>query len=83
MAVDALDVLVAVPGPQRPKDKVRPIGRRKQSEPVDPPVLANPVSGRHMIGMCVFGESGRLSLLGGEVTLLLFSEVEEPPCRFR
>src|SRR5713101_1301312 len=57
VAVHTLDFLVPVPGPQCPKDKVRPISRRKQSEPVDPPVLANPVPGLHMIGMCVFGES--------------------------
>ena len=82
VAVHTLDFLVPVAGPQRPKDKVRPIGRRKQSEPVDPPVLANPVPGRHMIGMGVFGESRCLGLLGGEVTLLLFGELEEPSCRF-
>jgi hypothetical protein len=32
-----------------------------------------------MIGVRVFGESSCLGLLGGEETLLLFSELEEPP----
>jgi hypothetical protein len=35
-----------------------------------------------MIGVRVFGESGRLSLLGGEETLLLLSELEESPRGF-
>jgi len=30
-----------------------------------------------MIGVRVFGESGRLSLLGGEETLLLLSKLDE------
>jgi hypothetical protein len=82
VAVYTLDFLVSVPGPQRPKHKVRPISRRKQSEAVDPPVLTDPVPGLHMIGIGVFGESGRPRLLGGEETLLPFSELEEPPRRF-
>src|ERR1035437_4964345 len=66
VAVYALDFLVPVPGPQRPKDEVGPISRRKQSEPVDTPVLADPVPDLHMIGVRVFGEAGRvLTLFGG------------------
>jgi hypothetical protein len=45
-------------------------------------VLANPVPDLHVIGVCVFGESGRLGLLGGEEALLLLSDFEEPPRRF-
>src|SRR5216683_1274209 len=82
VAVCTLDFLVPVPGPQCPKDEVGPISRRKQSEPVDTAVLADPVPDLHMIRVCVFGESGRLSLLGSEETLLLLSELEEPPRRF-
>jgi hypothetical protein len=29
-----------------------------------------------MIGMCIFGESGRLGLLRGEEALLLFGEIK-------
>ena len=82
VAVYALDFLVSVPGPQRPKHKVRPISCRKQSEPVDTAVLADPVPNMHVIRVCVFGESGRLGLFGGEETLLLLSKLEEPPRRF-
>ena len=49
----------------------------KKSEPVDSPVFAHPVPCLHVIGVRVFGEPGRLSLLGGEVALLLLSELEE------
>jgi len=82
VAVYTLDLLVPVPGPQCPKYEVGPISRRKQSEPVDTAVLADPVPYLHMIGVCVFGESGRLGLLGGEETLLLLSEFKEAPRRF-
>jgi hypothetical protein len=82
-AVDTLDFLIPISRPQRPKDEVKPISRRKQSEPVDTPVLADPVPGVHIIEVCVFGESGRLGLLGGEkALLLLLGELEEPPRRF-
>jgi hypothetical protein len=76
VAVYALDFLVPVPGPQCPKDEVGPIRCRKQSEPVDAAVLADPVPDLHMIRVCVFGKASRLGLLGGEETLLLFSELE-------
>ena len=82
VAVHTLDFLVPVPGPQSPKDEVRPISRRKQSEPVDPPVLADPVPYLDMIGVSVLSEAGCLGLLGGEEPLLLFSELEETPRRF-
>ena len=82
VAVYTLDLPVPVPGPQCPKDQVRPISHRKQNEPVNTAVLPCPVPGFHMIGMCAFGESGRPGLLGGKETLLLFSELEEPPLRF-
>jgi hypothetical protein len=42
-------------------------------------VLAYPVPYLHVIGVCVFGESRCLGLLGGEEALLLLSELEEPP----
>src|SRR5882724_13696727 len=81
MAIYTLDFFVPVPGPERPKDKVRPIGCRIQSEPVDTAVLADPVPCMHMIRVRVFSESGRFGLLGGEESLLLLSELEEPPGR--
>ncbi len=58
-----------------------PVRDRIQSQPVDTPVLTDPVAGPHMIRMHVFGESSRLGLLGGEVTLLLAGDLKEPPRR--
>ena len=82
VAVDTLDFLVPVPGPQRPKDEVGPISCRKQSEPVDATVLADPVSDLDVVRMSVFGESGCLGLLRGEEALLLLGDLKEPPRRF-
>ena len=82
VAVYTLDFLIAIPGPQCPQDEVGPISRRKESEPVDAAVFADPVPHLHMIRVCVFGESGCLGLFGGEEALLLLSELKEPPRRF-
>jgi len=60
------------------RPKIRQMGRAH----LDTAVLADPVSNLHMIGVCVFGESGRLGLLRGKETLLLLGELEEPPRRF-
>ena len=79
VAVYTLDFLIPVPGPQRPKDEFGPISRRKQSEPVDTAVLADPVPDLDVIRMGVFGESGSLGLLRGEEALLLLGDLEEPP----
>ena len=79
VAVYALDDFVPIPGPQCPQNKVRAIRSRKEGEPVNSPVLADPVSCLYVIGVCVLGESGSLSLLRGEEALLLFSNAEEPP----
>jgi len=65
-----------------PENEVWPISRRKQSEPVDTTVLADPVPYLHVIGMCVFRKPGRLGLLRGEEALLRLRELEEPPRRF-
>ena len=70
VAVYALDFLVPVPGPKGPKDKVGPIRCGKKRQPVDTTVLTDPVSCVYMVGMCVFGETSRLGLLGREKTLL-------------
>jgi hypothetical protein len=55
VTVYSLDFLVPVPGPQRPKNKVGPIGRRKQGESINTSVFANPIPGLHMIRVGVFG----------------------------
>jgi hypothetical protein len=81
VAVYTLD-LVPVPGPQCPKGKLGPVGRRKQGESVDTAVLPDPVPDLHMIGMGVLCESSGLGLLRGEEALLLLGELEAAPRRF-
>jgi hypothetical protein len=40
------------------------------------------VPGLRVVGMRIFGKSGRLGLLRSEEALLLLGEIEEPPRRF-
>jgi hypothetical protein len=82
MAVYAFDFLVPVSRPQRPEDQIGTICRREKGEPVNTAVLTDPVPRVHMIWMCVFGESGRLGLLGCEKALLLLSGLEESASGF-
>ena len=70
MAIDPFDFFVPVPRPECPEDKVWPVSQWEQSEPVNAPVLADPVPDLHMIGVGVLGESGCLGLLRGEEALL-------------
>jgi len=79
MGVNTLDLLISVARPECPKDEIRPIGHRKQGEPVDAAVLTDPVSSLDVVGMRVLGESSRLGLLRGEESLLLLGELKKPP----
>ena len=45
-------------------------------------VLADLVPNLHVIGMSILSESGGFGLFGGEETLLLLGNLEEPPRRF-
>ena len=82
VTVDPLNFLIPVPRPQRPEDKFWPIRRRKQSEPVNATVFADPVSDLDVVRMSVFGEPGCLGLLRGEKALLLLGDLKETPRRF-
>src|ERR1035438_311608 len=79
MTIDTIDLFLPVPRPERPKYKIGPIRRREQRQAVDAAVFPAPVSGLHVVGMRIFGKSGRLGLLRGEEALLLLGEIEEPP----
>ena len=81
MTVDPFYLFLPISGSERPKYKIGPIRRREQRQAVDAAVFAVPVPGLHMVGMRIFGESGRLGLLRSEETLLLLGEIEEPPRR--
>ena len=82
MTVNPLYLFLPIPGPERPEHKIGPIRRREQRQMVDAAVFPGPVPGLHMVGMRIFGESGRLGLLRSEEALLLLGEIEEPPRRF-
>ena len=82
VAVDALDFLVPVSGPQCPQNKVRAVTGWKEGEPIDSTMFAEPVSGLHMVGMRVLGKASRLRLLGREKPLLLFGEFKKSVGRF-
>ena len=74
MAVDSLNLLLAIPRPERPKDELGPIGYREQSGLVDPAMLTDPVSNLNVVGMGILlGKSSRLGLLCGEEALLLLA----------
>jgi len=81
MTIDTIDLFLPVPRPERPKYKIGPIRRRKQRQAVDTAVFPDPVPGLHVVGMRIFGKSGRLGLLRSEEALLLLGEIEEPPRR--
>jgi hypothetical protein len=82
MTINAFDLFVPVPGPERPEHKIGPIRRREQRQAVDAAVFPDPVPGPHVVGMRIFGESGRLGLLRSEEALLLLGKIEELPRRF-
>jgi hypothetical protein len=82
MTINAFDLFVPVPGPERPEHKIGPIRRREQRQAVDAAVFPDPVPGLHVVGMRIFGESGRLGLLRSEEALLLLGKIEELPQRF-
>jgi len=55
------------------------LGRRKESEPVDSAMFANPISRLHVIGMGIFGEAPGLRLLRRKEPLPPFSDSEKLP----
>jgi len=81
MTIDAIDLFLSVPRPERPKYKIGPIRCREQRQTVDAAVFPDPVPGLYVVRMRIFGKSGRLGLLRGEEALLLLGEIEEPPRR--
>ncbi len=81
MTIDTIDLFLPVPGPQRPKYKIGSIRCRVQRQAVDATVFADPVPCLDVVGMRIFGKSGRLSLLRSEEALLLLGEIEESPRR--
>jgi len=54
------------------------VSYRKQREPVDPTMFADPVSDLHMVGMGVLCEAGGFRLLRREEALLDLGDIKEP-----
>src|SRR5208283_2472304 len=68
--------------PEIPEHQVRTLGRRKVREPVDPPVLANPVSRLHVVGVGLLREPRPDGLLRREESLLRLSYFVKPALGF-
>jgi hypothetical protein len=78
MAVDSLGDLSPIPGPERPKHQVRALASREAGQPIDSPMLTNPVSRVNVVRVSVLRESRSFSLLGREEALLSFGYLVEP-----
>jgi hypothetical protein len=78
MAVDSLGDLSPIPRPERPKHQVRALASRKARQPIDPPMLTNPVSRVNVVRVSVLRESRSFSLLGREEALLSLCYLVEP-----
>jgi len=78
MAEDSLGGLSPIPGPERPKHQVRALTTRKADQPIDSPMLTNPVSRLDVVRVSILREPRSFSLLGREETLLVFCNLVEP-----
>ena len=78
MAVDSLCGLSSIPGPERPKHQVRALASRKTGQPIDSPMLTNPVSGLNVVRVSILREPRSFSLLRRKETLLAFRYLVEP-----
>jgi hypothetical protein len=77
MAVGAFRHFLPILRPEIPKHKVRAL-RGEIGKAVDPAVLANPVSGVHVIGVRLLGEPRPNGSFGGEEALLGLGDIMEP-----
>jgi hypothetical protein len=78
MAVDPLGDLSPIPGPERPKHQVRALASRKARQPIDSPMLTNPITGLNVIRVSILRKPRSFSLLRRKVTLLPFRYLVEP-----
>jgi hypothetical protein len=78
MAVDSLASLSPIPGPKRPKHQVRALASRKARQPIDSPMLTNPVSRLNVVRVGIFREPRSFGLFGREEALLAFRDLIEP-----
>jgi len=78
MAVDPLGGLSPIPGPERPKHQVRALASRKARQPIDSPMLTNPVSCLNVVRVSILRKPRSFSLLRREEALLVFRDLVEP-----
>ena len=78
MTVDSLGGLPPIPGPERPKHQVRALASRKARQPVDSPMLTNPVSRLNVVRVSILREPRSFSLLRREEAFLAFRDLVEP-----
>ena len=80
MAVDSLGSLSPIPGPKRPEHQVRTLTSWKTGEPIDSPMLTNPITDLNVVGMRVLCKAGNLGLLRCKEPPLALCEVVEVLC---
>ena len=78
IAVDSLGGLSPIPGPERPKHQVRALTPWKAPQPIDSPMLTNPIPRLNVVRVSIFRESRSFSLFGREEALLAFRDLIEP-----
>ena len=78
MAIDSLRDLSSIPGPERPKHQVGAFALRKTGQPIDSPMLTNPVSRLNVVRMSILRKPRSFSLLCREKTLLPFRYLVKP-----
>jgi len=78
MTVDTLGGLPPIPRPQRPKHQVGALASREARQPVDSPMLTNPVARVNVVRVSILREPRSLSLLRREEALLPFRDLVEP-----
>ena len=66
MAADSLGNLSPIPRPERPKHQVRALVSWKAGQPIDSPMLTNPVSRLNVVRVGVLGKPRSFSLLSRE-----------------
>ena len=78
MTVCSLGHFLPVLRPEIPQHQVWSFRSREFGEPINSTVLANPVSGVHVIGVRLLGEPRPNGLFGGEEALLGLGDIMEP-----
>src|SRR5580765_6725221 len=81
MTVRSLRNFLPVLRPEIPQHQVRPFRSGEFGKPIDSAVFANPVSGVHVVGVHLLGESRADGLLRREESLLRLVDFVEPPSR--